>query len=46
MTDHVTYAIPFGVLGDFVNAVWISKRLKKIFDFRGKKITELFGEAK
>jgi ligand-binding SRPBCC domain-containing protein len=46
MTDRVTYAIPFGVLGDLLNAVWISKRLKKIFDFRGKKITELFGEAK
>jgi ligand-binding SRPBCC domain-containing protein len=46
MTDHVTYAIPFGVLGDIVNAVWISRRLKKIFDFRRKKITDLFGEAK
>jgi ligand-binding SRPBCC domain-containing protein len=46
MTDHVTYAIPFGMLGDAVNAVWISKRLKNIFDFRNRKIAELFGEAK
>lgn len=46
MTDCVTYAIPFAVLGDAVNAVWISKRLKNIFDFRKRKIAELFGEAK
>lgn len=46
MTDRVTYAIPFAVLGDAVNTVWISKRLKNIFDFRKRKIAELFGEAK
>jgi ligand-binding SRPBCC domain-containing protein len=45
MTDHVTYAIPFEILGDFLNALWISKRLKNIFDFRKRKIVELFGEA-
>ena len=46
MTDRVTYAIPFGILGDVVNTVWISRRLKNIFDFRKRKIAELFGEAK
>lgn len=45
MTDHVTYAVPFGYLGNVLNSVWISKRLKYIFDFRKRKIAELFGEA-
>ena len=46
MTDRVTYVIPFGMLGDLLNAVWISRRLNHIFDFRRQKIVELFGEAK
>ena len=45
MTDHVTYAPPYGVLGDFVNAMWIRGKLERIFDFRFQKITELFGSA-
>jgi ligand-binding SRPBCC domain-containing protein len=43
MTDHVTYAIPFGMLGDLLNAVWISRRLENIFNYRRQKIIELFG---
>ena len=46
MTDHVTYVVPFGILGDALNAVWIAKRLKHIFDYRQGKIAELFGEVK
>jgi len=46
MTDRVTYVIPFGVLGDLLNAVWISRRLGYIFNFRRQKIIELFGESK
>ena len=46
MTDRVTYVVPFGILGDILNTVWISRRLKNIFDFRMKKIIELFGDAK
>jgi ligand-binding SRPBCC domain-containing protein len=46
MTDRVTYVVPFGVLGDLVNTFWIGKRLNHIFDFRRRKIVELFGEAK
>ncbi|HQV64402.1 MAG TPA: SRPBCC family protein [Anaerolineales bacterium] len=45
MTDHVTYAAPFGFLGDIVHAVWIRQRLKAIFDFRYQKISETFGSA-
>jgi ligand-binding SRPBCC domain-containing protein len=44
MTDHVTYSVPFGMLGDTVNQVWIQGRLADIFDYRRQKIIELFGE--
>ena len=46
MTDHVTYAPPYGVLGDLVNAMWIHHKLDRIFDFRSQKINELFGSGK
>ena len=46
MTDRVTYVVPFWMLGDLLDAVWISRRLDHIFDFRRQKIVELFGEAK
>lgn len=46
MTDRVTYAVPFGILGDAVNYFWIAKRLQHIFEYRRYKIAELFGEAK
>lgn len=46
MTDHVTYVLPFGPLGDVVHAVWVGNRLKSIFDFRVRKIEELFGRVK
>jgi ligand-binding SRPBCC domain-containing protein len=46
MTDHVTYALPFGPLGDVVQAVWVGNRLKSIFDFRIGKIEDLFGRIK
>ncbi len=44
MSDQVTYAVPFGWLGDLLNTLWIGKRLQKIFDFRRQKIIALFGE--
>ena len=42
MTDHVTYALPFGALGDFVHATYIRQRLKNIFDYRREKVKILF----
>ncbi len=42
MIDKVTYSIGFGLLGDFLNAIWISRRLKDIFDFRTQKMNEIF----
>jgi len=46
MTDHVAYAPPVGFLGDVVVALWIRKKLNHIFDFRYRKIEEIFGSAK
>ncbi|MBK8617780.1 MAG: SRPBCC family protein [Anaerolineales bacterium] len=46
MIDHVTYAPPYGILGDMVNALWIRQKLEGIFNFRFQKINELFGSSK
>lgn len=43
MSDRVTYAAPFGIVGDAVTALWIRRKLKRIFDFRYQKIAEIFG---
>jgi ligand-binding SRPBCC domain-containing protein len=45
MTDRVTYALPFGFLGEALHGLWIGRRLESIFDFRRVKISELFGSA-
>lgn len=44
MTDIVSYSPPLGILGAIANACFIRKRLHNIFDYRRKKIIELFGE--
>ncbi len=44
MTDHVTYVLPLGVLGDIAHSLWVGNRLISIFDFRFQKIQELFGK--
>ena len=42
MTDHVTYALPFGPLGDLVHTLYIRQRLAYIFDYRCEKVKTLF----
>lgn len=42
MTDQVTYALPFGPLGNLVHAVYIRRRLAQIFDYRREKVKALF----
>jgi len=44
MTDIVHYRNPFGVLGRWVNDLFVKKRLLKIFQYRHNKIEELFGK--
>lgn len=42
MTDRVRYALPFGPLGRIVHALFVRRRLKQIFDFRRRKVNEIF----
>lgn len=44
MTDIVNYVPPFGILGDIANTILIKNQLKEIFDFRFKKVEEIFGK--
>jgi len=46
MTDIVNYAIPYGPLGQFANDLIVAKKLKNVFAFREKAITDLFGRFK
>ncbi len=42
MTDIVTYAPPFGFLGRIAHFLFIKRQLKAIFDYRRKKLEEIF----
>ena len=42
MTDVIHYALPFGFLGRFANALIVRDKLKEIFDFRYVKIDQIF----
>jgi ligand-binding SRPBCC domain-containing protein len=44
MSDIVHYKIPFGIFGSIANALFIRKKLKQIFDYRHKKLIEIFGD--
>ncbi len=44
MIDFVHYRIPLGWIGDILNVLMVRKQLEHIFDFRYRKIEELFGE--
>lgn len=44
MNDIVNYRPPFGVLGQMANGLIIRRQLQEIFDYRRKKLTEIFGE--
>jgi len=43
MTDIVYYKIPGWWLGDIVNKIYVKKEVRKVFDYRGRRIKELFG---
>lgn len=42
MTDLVHYAIPFGFLGRIMNTLVVKNKLKEIFEYREKKVNEIF----
>ena len=46
MEDIIDYKIPFGTLGRLAHPVIVKPKLNEIFDYRQKKLIELFGEYK
>ncbi|CAL66790.1 SRPBCC family protein [Christiangramia forsetii] len=44
MEDIIDYKLPFGILGQLAHPILVKSKLKEIFDYRKKKLTELFGE--
>jgi len=46
MEDIVHYKLPMGILGQMAHPFLVKPKLEEIFDFRQKKLVELFGELK
>ena len=46
MEDIVDYKVPFGIVGQLVHPILVKPKLDEIFDYRRKKLIELFGEFK
>lgn len=44
MEDIVDYKLPFGFLGQLVHPILVGPKLEEIFNYRRKKLSELFGE--
>ena len=44
MTDIVHYRNPLGFLGNIANGLFVENQLRQIFEFRFKKVEELFGK--
>ncbi|MBQ0733075.1 SRPBCC family protein [Aquimarina celericrescens] len=43
MEDIIDYKVPFGILGQLVHPILVKPKLKEIFQYREKKLIELFG---
>lgn len=46
MSDIVHYKMPLGFLGSWMNGVVVRRELTRIFEFRYRKVIELFGDVK
>ena len=46
MEDIIDYKVPMGILGQFVHPFLVKPKLNEIFEYRRKKLIELFGEFK
>lgn len=44
MTDIVSYTLPLGFLGRLVHPLLVKPKLEKIFNYRFKKVEELFNQ--
>lgn len=43
MEDIISYAVPFGFIGNIVNKIIIAKKINEIFSFRRKVLEKMFG---
>ncbi len=43
MTDIIHYTNPLGFMGRIANAILVKRKLRQIFEFRFRKVEELFG---
>ena len=46
MEDIIDYKVPMGILGQLVHPFMVKPKLDEIFEYRRKKLIELFGEFK
>lgn len=44
MADIINYAIPYGFIGRIANSILVENEVRGIFDYREKKVEELFGK--
>jgi len=44
MEDIIDYKVPMGILGQLVHPILVKPKLKEIFEYRTKKLEELFGK--
>ena len=42
MKDIITYIPPFGIIGSIANLLFIKNKVNQIFDYRNKKINNIF----
>ena len=45
MRDRVRYELPFGILGSIAHRLFVKRQLKRIFDYRTRRIRKLFTGA-
>ena len=46
MEDVIDYKLPMGILGQLFHSTLVKPKLDEIFEYRRKKLVELFGEYK
>jgi len=46
MEDIIDYKVPFGLLGQLVHPILVKPKLEEIFNYRTKKLEDLFGVYK
>jgi ligand-binding SRPBCC domain-containing protein len=46
MEDIIDYKIPLGILGQLVHPILVEPKLNEIFDYRQKKLIEIYGTYK